>query len=202
MYNHYHYVILCIYIYTSYRFMLAKNTFVCLNLFFGGGFQTLNPMYIWVAVSNMFLFSPLSLGKWSNLTSIFSDGLKPPTRYSIYVKDGFHPFTGFLHLNRNEPLELKRQQLWTNNTWIHGKNLGNKMCIQRKCLNLKTFGAKVLFWESLPKHFLTTRIIQTHLKCGSSWCIIFWGGVQFTPSQFGRRYFRMILEKPFISRLF
>ena len=39
----------------------------------------LEAVQIWVAVSNIFYFHP-SLGKWSNLTSIFSNGLKPPTR--------------------------------------------------------------------------------------------------------------------------
>jgi len=40
----------------------------------------LNPLYNWVGF-NIFLFSPRSLGKWSNLTNIFSNGLvQPPPR--------------------------------------------------------------------------------------------------------------------------
>ena len=34
----------------------------------------------WGFSKKYFLFSPRKLGKWSNLTNIFSNGLKPPTR--------------------------------------------------------------------------------------------------------------------------
>ena len=42
----------------------------------------LNRKFIWVVVSNIFYFHPY-LGKWSNLTNMFSTGLKPPTSYGL-----------------------------------------------------------------------------------------------------------------------
>ena len=40
---------------------------------------------VWVVVSNIFDFHPY-LGNWSNLTNIFSDGLKPPTSCVSFVE--------------------------------------------------------------------------------------------------------------------
>ena len=62
---------------------LLMNHFI-IRAFLGGGFEY------------MFYFHPY-LGKWSNLTNIFSDGLKPPTRYSyvctLYILMIFNVYT-------------------------------------------------------------------------------------------------------------
>ena len=44
--------------------------------------------HIWLVVSNILLFSPL-FGEDSHFDSYFSDGLKPPTRYSIHLHPEF-----------------------------------------------------------------------------------------------------------------
>ena len=62
---------------------LLMNHFI-IRAFLGGGFEY------------MCYFHPY-LGKWSNLTNIFSDGLKPPTRYSyvctLYILMIFNVYT-------------------------------------------------------------------------------------------------------------
>ena len=48
-------------------------------------------LLIWVVVSNIFYVHPY-LVKWSSLTNIFSDGLKPPSSYGIL----FDPRSSFI----------------------------------------------------------------------------------------------------------
>ena len=57
------------------------------------------------------IFKPRSLGRWSNLTSIFADGLKPPTRdvgwEPLPLSDFCDVFFGFYHLNLVEHESMK-----------------------------------------------------------------------------------------------
>ena len=79
-------------------------------------------LFIWVVVSNIFYFHPY-LGKDSQFDYYFSDGLKPPTSYVLFLcvtGSGFVPWR-LTTETHNSCFTIMTQTLWSKTTWLHAR---------------------------------------------------------------------------------